>query len=48
MGPCLGVAVALFYNGEKGHATKTAQYGVYALYPVHFLVLALLGFWMAS
>lgn len=48
VGPCLGVAVALFYNGEKGHATKTAQYGVYALYPVHFLVLALLGFWMAS
>lgn len=36
VGPCLGVAVALFYNGEKGHATKTAQYGVYALYPVHF------------
>ncbi len=30
-----GVAVALFYNGEKGHATKTAQYGV-RLYPVHF------------
>ncbi len=48
VGPCLGVAVALFYNGEKGHTTKTAQYGVYALYPVHFLVLALLGFWMAS
>lgn len=46
-GPCLGAAFPLFYNGEKGRATKTAQYAVYALYPAHFFILALLGFWAA-
>ncbi len=48
VGPCLGVLFIFFYNGEKGHATKAAQYGVYGLYPLHFLVLALLWFYKAA
>jgi hypothetical protein len=31
------------YRGKKGHSSKAFQYFCYAFYPVHMLILALLG-----
>ena len=47
--PIQGFAVfALFpiwlYNGQKGHSSRALQYGAYAFYPVHMLILSLLVF----
>ena len=30
------------YNGKKGYSSKGIQYGFYAVYPLHLLILALL------
>ena len=30
------------YNGKKGHSSKIMQYGFYAFYPVHMLILYLI------
>lgn len=40
----LGMLVTLAYNGEPGETGKVFQYGMYAFYPAHFALLALLGF----
>ena len=34
------------YNNKKGRSSKALQYGFYAFYPVHMLVLALLRIYM--
>lgn len=31
------------YNGERGFSNKTLQYGFYAFYPVHILILSVLA-----
>lgn len=31
-----------FYNGKKGRSSKSMQYGCYAFYPVHMLILYLI------
>ena len=33
------------YNGKKGRSSKALQYGFYAFYPAHILVLALIRLW---
>ena len=38
----LALVFIWLYNGEKGRSSKVLQYGAYAFYPVHALVLALL------
>jgi len=38
----LALPLIWLYNGKKGRSSKTLQYGFYAFYPVHMLVLALL------
>ena len=43
MGPCLGVAVALFYNGEKGQCHKNGPVWGVRFVSRSFLVLALAG-----
>ena len=30
------------YNGKKGRSSKALQYGFYAFYPVHMLILAII------
>lgn len=44
LGNYLGMLVTLAYNGEKGNAGKRFQRFMYAFYPAHFAVLALVGF----
>lgn len=43
-GNYLGMLVTLADNGERGQTGKAFQYGMYAFYPLHFAVLALIGF----
>ena len=31
------------YNGQRGFSPKAVQYGFYAFYPVHILVLSLIA-----
>lgn len=31
------------YNGERGFSNKALQYGFYAFYPVHILILSVLA-----
>jgi len=37
----LALPLIWLYNGKKGLSSKALQYGFYAFYPVHMLVLAL-------
>ena len=37
----LALPLIWLYNGKKGRSSKALQYGFYAFYPVHMLVLAL-------
>ena len=34
------------YNGERGFSGKALQYGFYAFYPVHILILSILAQYM--
>lgn len=43
-GNYLGTLVTLAYNGEKGRTGHRFQWGMYAFYPLHFTILALIGF----
>lgn len=43
-GNYLGMLVTLADNGAQGRTRKAFQYGMYAFYPLHFAVLALVGF----
>ena len=38
----LSLLIIWLYNGKKGRSSKTLQYGFYAFYPVHMLVLSLI------
>ncbi len=42
VGPLLGVAFLLFYNGKKGYTFPGNKYLWYVFYPVHLLLLALM------
>lgn len=43
-GNYLGLLIPIcFYNGQKGSISKTMQLGMYAFYPLHLLVLGLIG-----
>lgn len=43
-GNYLGVLIPiLFYNGEKGKISKRLQLGMYAFYPIHLLILGIIG-----
>lgn len=43
-GNYLGVLIPiLFYNGEKGNISKRMQLGMYAFYPIHLLILGIIG-----
>lgn len=44
LGPNLGILAVSFYSGEKGNTGKGFQWFVYAFYPLHLLLLALIGF----
>ncbi|WDV44820.1 TraX family protein [Clostridiaceae bacterium M8S5] len=44
IGNYLGILITLFYSGEKGNIGKRFQYFFYAFYPLHFLVLAIIGY----
>ncbi len=43
-GPYLGVLAVCFYSGEKGNIGKRFQRFVYAFYPLHLFVLAMVGY----
>lgn len=44
LGPFLGLVLAFFCcNGKKGSLSKPLQWGMYLFYPVHLLILGLLG-----
>ena len=45
LGSYFGMLVTLSDNGEKGGAGKRFQWAMYAVYPAHLLLLALIGFW---
>ena len=38
----LSLLIIWLYNGKKGRSSKAFQYGFYAFYPVHMLVLSLI------
>ena len=38
----LSLLIIWLYNGKKGRSSKPLQYGFYAFYPVHMLVLSLI------
>ena len=43
-GNYLGLLIPIcFYNGQKGSISKTMQLGMYAFYPLHLLVLGMIG-----
>ncbi len=44
LGNYFGMLLTLADNGEKGRAGKGFQYAMYAFYPAHFALLALIGF----
>ncbi|MCI8574398.1 MAG: hypothetical protein HFF89_08185 [Oscillibacter sp.] len=44
LGNYFGMLVTLTYNGEKGKTGKGFQFFMYAFYPAHFALLALIGF----
>ena len=39
----LSLLLIWLYNGKKGRSSKVLQYGFYAFYPVHMLVLGMIG-----
>jgi len=41
----LSLLIIWLYNGQKGRSSKPLQYGFYAFYPVHMLVLSLIRLW---
>lgn len=41
----LSLLIVWLYNGQKGRSSKALQYGFYAFYPVHMLVLSLIRLW---
>lgn len=43
-GPYLGILAVCCYSGEKGNISKRFQQFVYAFYPLHLLILAMIGF----
>lgn len=43
-GPYLGVLVTCYFSGEKGNISKRLQRFTYAFYPLHLLVLAIIGY----
>ena len=44
IGPYLGILALCFYNGEKGETNKNFQRFMYAFYPLHLLLLAMIGY----
>jgi hypothetical protein len=46
-GPYLGILLTCLYSGEKGKAGKGLQRFMYAFYPLHLIILALIGFLIA-
>jgi hypothetical protein len=46
-GPYLGILLTCLYSGEKGKAGKGFQRFMYAFYPLHLIILALIGFLIA-
>ena len=43
-GPYLGILAVCFYSGEKGNIGKGFQRFVYAFYPLHLFILAIIGY----
>ena len=39
----LAMLPIFLYNGERGFSGKALQYGFYAFYPVHILILSVLA-----
>ncbi|WMJ89869.1 TraX family protein [Anaerocolumna sp. MB42-C2] len=44
LGNYLGVLITCFYSGEKGKSGRKFQLFMYAFYPVHLLLLAIIGY----
>ncbi len=44
LGPYLGILTVGFYTGEKGTTGKGFQRFMYIFYPMHFLILAVIGY----
>ncbi|WP_295580474.1 TraX family protein [uncultured Oscillibacter sp.] len=44
LGNYLGVLVTLFHNGAQGKTSRAFRLGMYAFYPAHLALLALVGF----
>ena len=42
----LALIPIFLYNGERGFSGKALQYGFYAFYPVHILILSILAQYM--
>ena len=37
------IPLLLLYNGQRGRKSKWFQWGYYLIYPVHFIVLYIIG-----
>lgn len=44
LGPYLGILAVCFYSGKKGTVSKEFQWFMYAFYPLHLLILAVIGY----